>query len=90
MAATLERTLLLPREVAKRYGVSVNKILLWIHTGELGAINVAGDRSVRPRFMVPVEAIDRFEQSRATIPPAPARKRRKRQPAGAAHEFYKK
>jgi len=69
-----------PSAVAKRYGISADKVLAWIHSGELSAVNVAQSRSGRPRWRITPEAIEQFERSRANTPP-PKRTRRRRRGA---------
>jgi hypothetical protein len=66
-----------PPTVAKRYGVSVNKILDLIRLGEIEAFDVANRGSRRPRFRISAEALERFELARSSRPtPKPSRKRK--------------
>jgi excisionase family DNA binding protein len=68
-------------DVARRYRVSEDKVRTWIARGELRAINTAAALCGRPRWVIPPEALEAFEQRRAGgPPPKPERKRRKRQP----------
>ena len=67
-----------PREIAERYAVAPEKVLLWIDVGELAAVNVASPGSSRPRWRVTAEALEAFERRRAAVPPAPRPKRRQR------------
>jgi hypothetical protein len=53
-----------PPQVARLYGVSHDKILGWIHAGELRAINIAAKRSARPRWVVGQQDLVAFERSR--------------------------
>jgi len=83
---------LTPREVARRWRIHVDKILVFIRAGELRAFNVASKASRRPRYLVPEEAVREFEAARAACPggsasAAPA-KRRARKPAPAAVRRY--
>lgn len=68
-----------PADVAKRYGVAVQKVLAWIASGELRAVNVATSaRGARPRWSIQPDDLDAFEATRRTQP-APAKPpRRKR------------
>ena len=68
MTATVRRRNLTPPEVAKRYGVATTKVLLWIRTGELAALNFANRGCTRPRYSITPEAIAAFEESRRVIP----------------------
>lgn len=73
---------LTPPQLAQRYGVKVTKVLTWIATGQLRALNVATKVTGRPRWRITPEAIDAFETSRtAQAQPAKASRRRQRQPA---------
>jgi hypothetical protein len=65
------------REVAGRYRVSPDRVRNWIRRGELFAINTADPLCGKPRFLVPPEALERFERGRAAAaPPKPPRRRR--------------
>lgn len=83
---------LTPREVACRWRIHVDKVLVFIRTGELRAFNVACKESRRPRYLVTEEAVREFEAARAACPggsagAAPA-KRRARKPATATTRRY--
>ena len=61
---------LVPRAVAKRWSVCVDKVLRFIRTGELRAFNVASQESQRPRYRISIEEVRRFEeQTRSTATP---------------------
>jgi hypothetical protein len=62
------RTKFCPREVALMWGVGRERILTLIRNGDLPAINVAIKRSGRPRYLISIEDIRRFEQQRAVRP----------------------
>ncbi|MCA9189823.1 MAG: helix-turn-helix domain-containing protein [Pirellulaceae bacterium] len=67
---------LTPPMVARRYGVSVDRVRGWITSGQLTGINL-GDGAQRPRWRISPEALATFEAARAaTLPPPPRRKRR--------------
>ncbi len=71
-----------PPKLAKRWGVSVNKIGQLIHAGELPAFNLAiSATSQRPRWRIKEEDVAIFERSRAAIPQLPPTSRRKRLPS---------
>lgn len=69
-------TYLTPPQLARKWGVNVEKVLHWIHSGELAAINVATRlNGQRPRFRIRPQDAELFEKSRATAPaPKPARR----------------
>lgn len=83
-----------PRALAKRWGVCVDKVLNFIRSGELRAFNVAAKSSKRPRYRIPVESVRQFEEQtraaaipEAPAPPAPSR-RRKRDSVTPARRTY--
>ena len=41
-----------PREYAKRHGISPDKVLTWIRSGELRALNLATNADGRPRLRI--------------------------------------
>ncbi len=68
-----------PSQIARKYGVGVHKVLHWIGTGELRAINVATNVVGRPRWVVTADALADFERRRSAQPkPAPRRHPRKK------------
>ena len=74
-----------PAEVAKSYGASVDKVVGWIRSGRLTAINI-GNGGVKPRWRIRESDLAEFEQSRLSQAPAkPARRRRK--PEGVTEYF---
>lgn len=74
------------RQYAQRLGIDVGKVLAWIHSGELRAVDVSQYRSGRPRWRIPVDAIAAFEQARSTRPAAKPGRRRRQQIA--VKEFF--
>ncbi len=68
-----------PPELAAEWGVSPDKVLGWIRSGELPAINIAQSESGRPRFQIDQEGIDTFKRRRATA--AVPRGRHRRRPS---------
>lgn len=71
------RTKITPPELARRWGIGVDKVLGWIRRGELRAINVATTLGIRPRWLIDPADIAAFEERRAASPP-PAKIRRHR------------
>jgi excisionase family DNA binding protein len=65
------------RQAARFLGVSRAKLLRWIHTGRLGAIDVAADGCSHPQYRILPRHLEAFEQARQTAG-APPRRRRKR------------
>lgn len=51
-------------EMARSLGLSPQTIRNWIHSGELAAVNVARPGSVRPRYLIRNDDLNRFLGSR--------------------------
>jgi Helix-turn-helix domain len=70
------------KEFATRYGCGVHKVLDFIASGELVAINMASAKANKPRWMIlqeEVEAFLRRKSSGATVSPRRPRLTRRRQ-----------
>ncbi|PHQ31670.1 helix-turn-helix domain-containing protein [Rhodopirellula bahusiensis] len=69
-----------PPEFAELLGIRSDKVLTWIHRGELVAINCASDpNGERPRWRIPDDEAGKFllrRRHKASKPDAPRRKRR--------------
>lgn len=59
-----QRTKLTPPEVARRWGVSSDKVRSWIENGELRAINLAARLRGRPRYRIDLADLLAFERVR--------------------------
>lgn len=79
------RQTLTPPELAARWGVGHEKILAWIHAGELRALNLATRRDGQPRWAIQLAEVERFEASRSS---APAPKPAKRRAVVAAKDYF--
>lgn len=76
-------------EYASQLGVAEDKVLAWIHCGELRAVNIAQSRNAqRPRWRIPVAAIEQFERSRETAPPPPKPARRRLKQSADEVRYY--
>lgn len=75
--------LLTPPEVARRWRVRHDKVLTWIRSGELRAINVATKPDGRPSYRVDPDDLRAFANRRTVVtsPRQPKRKRRQKQPS---------
>ncbi len=82
-----ERQKLTPPEVAKLWGVDVLKILAWVRTGELTAINAATNPRKRAKYLIDKRDIADFESRRAVVAPAKTAPRRRRSAAGVKEYF---
>ena len=79
---------LTPVQIAKRYGVSADKVRGWIYSGELRAINVATRPGGRPRYAIDEADLLEFESRRQVQPQEnPPRSRRTKAP-GNVIEFF--
>ena len=65
-------------KIARRFGVSPNKIGGWIRSGELRAVNVAATVGGRPRWRISESELAAFESRRSNSAPV-VKMRRKRQ-----------
>ena len=87
-----EPAFLNPAQVAELWGISHDKVLAFIRSGELEAFNVASRRSSRPQFKIPRAALQAFQERRSgrdparATPPAPRRAARKSSSQG--HEYF--
>lgn len=67
-------------ETARSWGISESKVLAWIRSGELRAINIAASRCGRPRWRIDRAELERFAASRSNIATLPTRVTRTRAP----------
>jgi hypothetical protein len=79
------KTKLTPPELAKLWGVAPEKIVFWIKSGELPAIDASRVRGARPRYLIDEDAIAEFEARRQVTPPLPQPKRRRKSGAIVRH-----
>lgn len=56
-----------PPELARAWGISPEKVLAWIRSGELRAVNAATRVGGRSRFLIDLDDVEAFEQRRAGI-----------------------
>jgi hypothetical protein len=68
MPSNVERRKLTPPQVAKQWGCSTNKVLRFIRTGQLKAIDLTAKRGNRPRYAIDLADIAAFEASRLIVP----------------------
>ena len=57
-----------PPQIARRFGVAQAKVIAWIESGELGAINAATKPNGRPRYRIDKRDVIAFERRRAVTP----------------------
>lgn len=70
-----------PPAVACRYGCKPEKILAFIASGELRAVNLATRPGGRPRWKISEADLLAFEARRSARPPAPRARRNRKDPA---------
>lgn len=76
-----------PSDIAVSRGINVLKVLTWIKTGELKAVNVATCAGRLPRWRISPADLEAFDAARAAVPQAPVT-RRPRRKAGHVVEFF--
>jgi len=76
-----------PPQLARRYGVSPDKVVAWIRSGQLRAVNVASTLSGRPRWRIAEADIVAFELRRSATP-APKTTRRRRRTSPGITEYF--
>jgi excisionase family DNA binding protein len=77
-----------PPEVAKLLSTDNLKIIRWINSGELQAVDVSLHRSKRPRWRISRIDLEAFLSSRSSSP-QPEVKRHKKKNDDGVIEFYK-
>ena len=81
-----------PRMLAKHWGVHVDKVLRFIHAGDLPAFNAASRQSKLPRYRISVDAVREFETAHAACPAGPQKteppRRKKRSDTAAVHRYF--
>lgn len=77
MNTTIEKCLTVD-EYAERLRVSRDKILGWIRSGKLKALNTSD--ATRPQYRITLESIEQFERGLESSTPLPAKQRRRTKP----------
>lgn len=72
--------MLTPPTIGRRFGVSPEKVLAWIASGELAAVDLASPGSTRSRWKISEEALAEFLARRAAKPEAKPKRRTKKEP----------
>lgn len=79
-------------EIADRLRVKVDKVLSWIHSGELRAINVSQKSGCKPRWRISEDDLAAFLEartSRGIKASQPACRRRRKKSAETVRHFIK-
>jgi hypothetical protein len=83
-----------PAQVAELWGISHDKVLEFIRTGELAAFDVASKKSRRPQFKIPLAALQAFQERRSgrdparCLPPPPARRSPRRASSSTPRDYF--
>lgn len=88
MAAIVDRQKVSVPRLSKEWGVSAAKIVAFIRSGELRAVDLATKGSTRPRYLIDRGDIAAFEASRQVVPVATPPRKLRRQSAGAVEKFF--
>lgn len=76
-----------PTQFAKERRLGVHKVLGFIASGELDAVDCRNAGSCRPLWRIPQTAIEKFE-SRRSAQPRPKTQRRRKRPNEATGETF--
>jgi hypothetical protein len=66
-----------PPELARQWGIDPHKVIAWVRSGELRAIDVATHRGGRPRYLIDLADVAAFEEARLVAPPTRVLRRRR-------------
>lgn len=81
-----------PKQVARMWGASHDKVLEFIRTGELPAFNMATKTSRRPRYKITLAAVKAFEGRRSgrdsSRPPKVTQRRKSRTVSSSGGKKY--
>ena len=81
-SALPSRRYLAPAQVAEDLGLDVRKVLMWIRTGELRAVNIAVNLSgKKPRWRIAAVDLETFLLRRTAAPVLKPTRRRRADPA---------
>lgn len=79
---------LTPSDIATSRVVNVTKVLAWIDSGELRAVNVAANKAGKlPRWRISPADLEAFDAARVAVPQTPVT-RRPRQKSGHVVEYF--
>lgn len=79
-----------PPQLARAWGIDPHKILSWVRSGELVAVNLATRPGGRPRYRISEDAVTAFEARRsAQVQPTAMRQTRRKKADDGVIEFFK-
>lgn len=76
-----------PPSIARMLGVNQDKVLGWIRSGELTAVDVSATRGGRPRWRIARADLDSFLNRRRATPPPKVRRRSNREYSAGAVRY---
>lgn len=76
-------------QFAEQMGVPPNKVLCWIDSGDLVAVDTSVARAKRPRWRIGQDSIDSFLESRRSSPIKPVVKSKRSSRMSGVTEFIK-
>lgn len=82
------KTKMTPPQLARRWGVSPDKIVFFILTGELRAIDASLKRGTKPRYLIDVADVEAFEAARTVVPAVKPAGRKNAFRAANSGKFY--
>jgi len=68
---SITRTKFTVPQLARQWGIDKAKVMTWIRSGDMRAIDGATKRGGRPRYLIDITDIAAFEQAREVIPACP-------------------
>lgn len=74
-------------DIARSRGVNESKVIAWIKSGELRAVNMATCAGRLPRWRISPADLEAFDAAREAVPQAPVT-RRPRRKAGHVVEYF--
>jgi excisionase family DNA binding protein len=77
-----------PPQLAKRLGVDSDKVLRWIRSGQLVAVDMVTTQGGRPRYRISLEEVLAFEKRRTVSKPPSPSPRKKPPKQDGIIEFY--
>jgi hypothetical protein len=77
-----------PPQLAEEFGVDADKILGWIRSGQLIAINMVTTTGGRPRYRISAEEAQAFQKRRSSAPPPKSSPRTKTSKDDGTIKFY--
>lgn len=88
-AAKSDRQFQTVPQVAEMLGVGANKVLAWIHSGDIIATDLSQSQNSRPRWHIATAEVERFIASRRSVPAVKTAPKRRTKSRSDVVEFVK-